>query len=621
MESHGCGEVYSKEDKDWVSQIAKASGFAKAILDRVQKNVIRDKNRTCILFWSLGNESGYGPNMIEAAKWVKAYDPTRLIHYEGCTWQDWQKQDLSVLDVTSRMYAPLDWIQNYCENGENKKPFLHCECCHAMGNGPGDLEENFAQLYQYENYCGAFIWEWCDHAVYAGKTPDGKEKFLYGGDFGDYPNDKNFCMDGLVYPDRRSHTGLLELKNVLRPVRVTGYDRRTGALELRNMLDFTDAEDALEIHYLWKQEENVLEEGMISEFHLPPHRTMRVMIPPLQTVTGADETVLTIELIQKKDVPLTKAGHLLGFDQIVLAANADAVTQELSLAESVALSLISCTETETEYCFAAEHFTCRVSKRTGTVVSFIKDGTEYLKQPMVFDIYRAPTDNDGNISEKWKEAQLHHAMVRVYESSAWQRQDGWSVRMHFSMAGVSRQKFFEGNVEWKIGNDGSLGWYVEGGIDQTFPFLPRFGLRFGVDRSWNQVSYYGYGPQESYCDKHRGSRLDVFTQTVEEMHEDYLKPQENGNHFGTRWVHLEQMPDVGFTSRGAQPFEFGISEYTREELERKKHAFELEKSDFLTVYFNDMVSGVGSASCGPELAEKYQMKKAHFIWQMELRWA
>ena len=213
MESHGCGEVYSEEDKDWVSQIAKASGFAKAILDRVQKNVIRDKNRTCILFWSLGNESGYGPNMIEAAKWVKAYDPTRLIHYEGCTWQDWQKQDLSVLDVTSRMYAPLDWIQNYCENGENKKPFLHCECCHAMGNGPGDLEENFAQLYQYENYCGAFIWEWCDHAVYAGKTPDGKEKFLYGGDFGDYPNDKNFCMDGLVYPDRRSHTGLLELKN------------------------------------------------------------------------------------------------------------------------------------------------------------------------------------------------------------------------------------------------------------------------------------------------------------------------------------------------------------------------------------------------------------------------
>lgn len=182
-----------------------------------------------------------------------------------------------------------------------------------------------------------------------------------------------------MYPDRRSHTGLLELKNVLRPVRVTGYDRRTGALELRNMLDFTDAEDALEIHYLWKQEENVLEEGMISEFHLPPHRTMRVMIPPLQTVTGADETVLTIELIQKKDAPLTKAGHLLGFDQIVLAANADAVTQELSLAKSVALSLISCTETETEYCFAAEHFTCRVSKRTGTVVSFIKDRDRVFK--------------------------------------------------------------------------------------------------------------------------------------------------------------------------------------------------------------------------------------------------
>ncbi len=158
------------------------------------------------------------------------------------------------------------------------------------------------------------------------------------------------------------------------------------------------------------------------------------------------------------------------------------------------------------------------------------------------------------------------------------------------MAGVSRQKFFEGNVEWKIGNDGSLGWYVEGGIDQTFPFLPRFGLRFVWTEAGIRYPIMAM-VQESYCDKHRGSRLDVFTQTVEEMHEDYLKPQENGNHFGTRWVHLEQMPDVGFTSRGAQPFEFGISEYTREELERKKHAFELEKSDFLTVYFNDMVSG------------------------------
>ena len=620
MESHGCGEVYSEEDRDWVSQIAKSPDFSKAILDRVQKNVIRDKNRTCILFWSLGNESGYGPNMIEAAKWVKAYDPTRLVHYEGCTWQAWQKQDLSVLDVTSRMYAPLDWIRNYCENEENKKPFLHCECCHAMGNGPGDLEENFAQLYRYDNYCGAFIWEWCDHAVYAGTTPDGKEKFLYGGDFEDYPNDKNFCMDGLVYPNRKPHTGLLELKNVLRPVRVTGYDRQTGVLELRNMLDFADAEDVMELHYIWKQEEKVLAEERISEFHLPPHGTLRVTIP---APTSAAETVLTVELIQKKDAPLTKAGHLLGFDQIIFAANADAVAQELSPAaciDAAVPSPISCTETETEYCFAAEHFSCRVSKRTGTVVSFIKDGTEYLKQPMAFDIYRAPTDNDGNISEKWKEAQLHHAMVRVYESSAWQRQDGWSVRMHFSMAGVSRQKFFEGNAEWKIGNGGSIGWYVEGGIDQTFPFLPRFGLRFGVDRSWNQVFYYGYGPQESYCDKHRGSRLDVFTQTVEEMHEDYLKPQENGNHFGTRWVRLEQTPDVGFTARGAQPFEFGISEYTREELERKKHAFELEKSDFLTVYFNEMVSGVGSASCGPELAEKYQMKKAHFTWQMELCW-
>ena len=616
MESHGCGEVYSEEDKDWVSQIAKASGFAKAILDRVQKNVIRDKNRTCILFWSLGNESGYGPNMIEAAKWVKAYDPTRLIHYEGCTWQDWQKQDLSVLDVTSRMYAPLDWIQNYCENGENKKPFLHCECCHAMGNGPGDLEENFAQLYQYENYCGAFIWEWCDHAVYAGKTPDGKEKFLYGGDFGDYPNDKNFCMDGLVYPDRTPHTGLLEYKNVYRPVRIVSYDQENGQMVLHNYMDFDDLKDYVDIFYEMTQDGLTVEKGKLANVVASPHSDAEVELKLQVPNTGKIYLKLIYRL--KKEMPLLEQGYELGFDEMKLANEDDRNRQAVKwLEQEKVMGTIAVKENDKQIVLQAKDFTYVLDKRTGLFEDMQFAGRSYINHPMELNIWRAPTDNDMYIKLEWEKAHYDAAYTRAYRIEVLQNKHGVLIMEHLAVVADTVQKILDVEMTWKINEDGKIEAVIEAVKDKEFPDLPRFGIRMFLNKKMDEITYFGMGPQESYRDKHQASCHGLFRSKVAQMHEDYIRPQENGSHYDCDYVELTN-GQCGIAAVSKNPFSFNASVYTQEELERVSHNYELKESDSTVFCMDYAMNGIGSNSCGPDVMDKYRFDEEAFQFQFEL---
>ena len=205
--------------------------------------VKRDKNRPSILIWSMGNESAYGCNFEKALAWTKEYDPERITHYESARYRNYDvTYDYSHLDLYSRMYPALEEIEEYFEK-DGSKPFLLVEYCHSMGNGPGDFEDYFRLIHENDSMCGGFVWEWCDHGVYAGKAENGKARYLYGGDFGETVHDGNFCMDGLVYPDRRPHTGLLEYKNVHRPARVVSYDQKTQEIRFHNYLDFTDLRD------------------------------------------------------------------------------------------------------------------------------------------------------------------------------------------------------------------------------------------------------------------------------------------------------------------------------------------------------------------------------------------
>ena len=238
-ESHGASEYYCEGNESWPNHvenwnkpIADNPEFTEATVDRTRLCVERDKNRPCVIIWSMGNESAYGCTFEEALAWTKSFDPRRLTHYESAQYRSKnRKYDFSNIDMFSNMYPSLESIQEYLDN-EPDKPYIMCEYSHCMGNGPGDLEDYFQFIQSHDGLVGGFLWEWCDHGIYKGKMPDGRDIYYYGGDHNEWPHDGNFCMDGLVYPDRRPHTGLLEFKNVYRPARVVKYDRESGMLML-----------------------------------------------------------------------------------------------------------------------------------------------------------------------------------------------------------------------------------------------------------------------------------------------------------------------------------------------------------------------------------------------------
>ncbi len=255
IEAHGPFMLYRKEDTDWNrfsrwnEKIADDPAWEQAIMDRVQLMVQRDKNRSCIVMWSMGNESAYGCNFEKALKWTKEFDPDRITQYESARYRNYDlTYNYEDLDLYSRMYPSLEEIREYLER-DGSKPFLLVEYCHCMGNGPGDFEDYFQMIQSDDRMCGGFVWEWCDHGIAHGRAKNGKTIFHYGGDHGEVIHDSNFCMDGLVYPDRTPHTGLLEYKNVYRPARVVSYDEMTGELVLHNYMDFDNLKDYVEISY------------------------------------------------------------------------------------------------------------------------------------------------------------------------------------------------------------------------------------------------------------------------------------------------------------------------------------------------------------------------------------
>jgi len=612
LETHGCGEVYAVEELDYVSQIAKDKQFKKAILDRVQRNVMRDKNRTSILIWSLGNESGYGENLVEAGYWVKEYDPTRLLHYEGCTWQDWQKLDLSMFDMVSRMYASIEWVHDYCENPENEKPFIQCEFCHAMGNGPGDIEDNFKQIYQYDNYCGGFIWEWCDHGIYMGKAENGKDKFYYGGDSGEFPHDGNFCMDGLVYPDRRIHTGLLEYKNVLRPVRVYETQLDQGIIVLENMLDFLSLKDYIKVHFELKQDGNFLTEGWIEELNIEPHKRDRIFLT-LPQVNGGN-TYLKLEYIQKKDELLTKAGNVLGFDQICISKSFTIPEITPNKKDTIIIK-----EAKKIYRIEGNNFTYEFSKVRGCFNVIQKDGKNLIEAPMEYNVFRAPTDNDRNVIIEWRKAGFDRMISRVYQCDVVEREYEITISCKMSMGSIYLQNFLKYNVVWTITKDGTIQFKFDGEFNEIFPYLPRLGLKLKLPKAYQNVCYFGFGPTESYCDKHQASYIDRFHTTVSQLHEDYTVPQENGSHYFCNYVKLSDGNDT-LSVYGNKPLSFQASNYTIEQLQKKKHNYELEEADYVTFCIDYMQSGVGSNSCGPELRPEYRLNEKKISWEMGLFW-
>ena len=622
IEAHGPFMIYRKEDTDynrfkrWNEKIADDPVWEEAIVDRVKLMVERDKNRFCIVMWSMGNESAYGCNFEKALEWTKNFDPDRITQYESARYRNYDETyDYSNLDVYSRMYPALSEIQEYLDK-DGSKPFLLVEYCHSMGNGPGDFEDYFQMIQDNDKMCGGFVWEWCDHAIAHGTAENGKTIYAYGGDHGEEIHDGNFCMDGLVYPDRMVHTGLLEYKNVYRPARVISYDKESGELVLHNYMDFDNLKDYVKISYELTQDGLLIGKGKLAEVSVVPHSEGKTNLQVNVPENGKCYLKLTYHL--KKEMPLLEEDYILGFDEIeVSQKDAKCQLAEKWVEKTVTDSELQVSEDDTQIHIKGREFAYTIDRRTALFTEMKFAGREYLNHPMELNIWRAPTDNDMYIKSEWKKAHYDKAYTRAYTTEVVQGKHGVKITSHASVVAETVQKILDVTITWKIEAAGKIDADIAVTKDDEFPDLPRFGVRMFLDKKLSATRYFGMGPQESYCDKHQAASHGLYHANVDDLHEDYIRPQENGSHYDCEYVELNNSR-YGIVVSAENAFSFNASYYTQEELEKKTHNYELTESDSVVFCVDYALNGIGSNSCGPVVLDQYRFDDVLFRFQFTL---
>lgn len=603
-ECHGMHAGRSGPDKDW-HYFGDSPEWSGAFSDRIERLVERDKNRPCVIFWSLGNESGFGKNYIDCAKWIHRRDPFRFVHYEGAqTRLDENGRQDSSLDMVSRMYSSVEWCSDYFNNENEHLPFMLCEYCHAMGNGPGDLKEYWDLIYNEERFMGAFVWEWCDHAVYSGLTPDGKPKFLYGGDFGEQIHDGNFCVDGLVSPDRVPHIGLKELKSVIQPVRADMLE--DGTVKLTNLYDFTDLSV---FKCCWEVTENgiTVKHGEIDCPNLPPHREAKINLP--YTVPETGNCCLNLRFVRKSD------SFEAASEQFELRRQSNII----SFPEPKENNFISVCESDSDITVNGQEFSYTYDKKSAAFCRLEYKGKKLCGETMKYIIWRAPTDNDMSIRAKWNEFNFGRAFPRVITTECKTTDGICKITSDVHLSVLFRACPIKMTAVYTVYSSGEIKTEIDASVLPDMPYLPRFGVMLIQPDANRTVEYFGYGPDACYIDKHRSAKIGLYTMPVTETMENLIRPQECANRYGTRWAKVTDADGDGILFIGNEQFDFAAQPYTPWELNDARHNFDLKKPQKTVITVDYMQSGIGSNSCGPKLSEKYQLNDSHFNFNFRIR--
>lgn len=615
METHGVG--YKPDWSDILGTLADDESYYPHYEARVLSMVERDKNRYSAIIWSMGNESGWGRNFEKVLQAAKARTPDRLMHYEGQTLYESSNKVLlpSYSEFNSRMYTNVPECEDYLLHSEDKRPLLMCEYSHAMGNGPGDLHDYWELIYKYENFCGAFVWEWFTHGLYMGDTPDGRPKYGYGGDFGETIHDSNFCIDGMVQADRTPTPGLLELKQVLLPVKVERLE--SGRYKVTNLYDFADL-SVLSCRYEITVAGEAVAAGDIALPAVPPQESAVISVRE----GGCSGPAYIRFIFQNVSLPSLPAGHEIGFAQICLAEGFPLVFSDGD--EALCLS-----EDRTSVTVSGRDFTYIYNKRTAAFKSLNIKGSERLAEPMDFSVFRAYTDNERKVKNDFNFVRLHEAHSYGYETTVRQEDGRVILTSTYAVAPPVKYPLLKGTVEWTVYPGGritcetqvqkgrSIKFHKEDNehlpvYEQTehlIPFLPRFGVCFAMDKAYGQVEYFGLGPGQSYCDMQYAGYYGLFQQNVAGMYYHYLYPQENGNRHDTKFARITDAAGNGLLLYSETGFDFSALPYSAWQLNAAMHDFELGEPQKTYVHADLMQSGLGSYSCGPELMEKYRLNQ------------
>lgn len=598
LETHGF-EALGKE-----TQLNSDPQWREAYLDRIQRMVGRDRNRACVVMWSLGNESAYGPNFKAMYDWCKANEPSRPIHYEG----DFKNQ---TVDVSSTMYSTIGRLKELDTQLEPKRPHIHCEFGHAMGNGPGSLKEYFEMSEHSQRIQGIFVWEFKDHGVYT-QLPDGGECYRYGGEFGEKFHDGNFCMDGLVRSDGVPTPGFWEYARVAEPIHVERFDLARGLAYVKNRFDFLDL-SAFRCHGLVKWD-GTARKTFALDLPEAPARSVTELQLPEGLLEGSPKGVLVtlkLEFVSWKPVwSQSEAGWVAG--------RACAVLQEEAAAERGKRVPAHCQQDGYLLNVSGKNFSFRLDPVLGRIRNYRVGGVLLMEDGPMLNYNRAYTDNDMSNKEHWDKKHLH-SMRMVVSSIDWQQEEE-------TLKILVKGKFSPDAMDWgtdvtvayQVWEDGALNVSFEGDFFGPLPTeLPKIGTETHLPDTLHYVTWRGYGPGECYCDSREAQSDDVWYQEAREMSFAYSCPQENANRTGVRWAVFSGDEGHGLAVAASHPIDLAVRPYSDEQLRTAKHSCELEPDpQRLYVHLDHRNSGLGSGSCGPTALAQYKAYPIHYQWEL-----
>ncbi len=599
IESHGVWDRLTK-DPSWET----------AFMERGVRMVERDKNHPSVIVWSLGNESGYGPNHEALSDWIRQRDPTRPVHYHPA-------ENAPSVDILGPMYPTVQRIIEMAQDPNESRPVIMCEYAHAMGNSCGNLKEYWEAIEKYPRLQGGFIWDWVDQGI-SRYTPEGEEWFAYGGDFGDDPNDSNFCINGLVSPDRRPHPALWEYKKLLQPVAVEPVDLMAGIVTVTNRRASTSL-SGLEIAWALTADGHTLQSGTLPALDTPPGRSATLVVPfvPPQPKPATDYW-LRLDFTLAEDTAWAARGHQVAWAQFKLPLD----TPQGNVLQLDDMPDLRVAESEKEICIEGRSFSLCFGRQRGTIGSWQVDGRELLEHGPRLSIWRAPTDNDATLwgdqkaAIHWREAGLDRLQERVESVEILPvRPQVVRVTVRSTVVAADREAGFQCAYRYTVYGSGDVVVDTHVVPDANLPPLPRIGLQLMLPGGYDHITWYGLGPHETYSDRKMGAAVNVYSESVADQHFPYVMPQENGNKTEVRWAALHNERGSGLLAVGMPLLDVNAQHYTPEDLTLAQHTYELRPRKEVVLNLDYRQTGLGNNSCGPGTLPQYR------LWPEEVRWS
>ena len=592
-------------------EICRDTRYTFAFVERVRNMVERDKNHPSVILWSLGNETGYGPNHDAAAGWVRGADRSRPLHYEGAL-SPWvgdiiysPDAGLRVTDVISAMYSKIDDIVGWAKAEIGDRPFILCEFSHAMGNSNGSLADYWSAFETYRGLQGGFIWEWIDHGIRQ-VADNGEAYWAYGGEFGDVPNDYNFCADGLIWPDRTPHPSLYEYKYLIQPV--TAVLLKNRVLRLTSKQDFIDL-DWLDGRWELTVDGTAVQTGNLPSLALKPGESLDLPVP-FSAEQWRGDVFLNLRFYQKQATLWAEAGHEVAWVQLPVAAAPRQTIEVVSTPVEVL-------EDQTVLTLQSGNTRAVFSKTDGALIEFSDAERQVISRGPALNVWRAATDNDGlrlapprgDALDNWTALGLNHVEAQCISL---QHVAPNAIEVVQRASGRGNPDDFLCSTRYEMLAAGVLQVTHEIRIAPDIRDLPRIGVSLVLNPEFEDLAWFGRGPWDNYWDRKASAIVGLFESTVAEQYVPYILPQSQGNKSDVRWLTLKNRAGHGLKVEGNPTLNFTVSHFTENDLFAARHTTDLVPRDEVILHLDYQQRGLGTASCGPDTLPQYLLTDSEY---------